>query len=142
MTDRPTRPSGVGAGVKLTLALLALGAIGGAATAMLSLGLVWMGIATVPVGSWMLQILATIGAFLGALLMPVFGWLLRGRVGPVRATIEITLGASLVANLAAIVLRNLDSDVLILGAFAGAMLAFARLWFFHKLAPNRRPDAT
>ena len=131
--SQPARPrSGLGAGVLFTLTLIVLGALGGAATALLALGLVWAGFASVPVTSWMLSILSTIGAVLGAVLMPVFGWLLRGRVGPVRAVAEITLFASLVANVAAIALRNLDSGVLLLGAFAGALLGFARLRFFRQ----------
>jgi hypothetical protein len=115
-----------------TLALVALGAIGGAITALLSIGLVWLGFTNVTVGPWMLEILSAIGATIGAVLMPIFGWLLRGRYHPVRAATEITIGASLMANLAAITLRNLDSDVLIVGAFVGALFAFLRMRFLGK----------
>ena len=107
-----------------TVAFIAVGAIAGAVTAVLSLSLIWLGLTQMPRGfasPWVVGFIAAVGVPCGAVVTPILGWLVIGRVGFWRAVFALTLAAVLGENLAAILFRSLNSDVLIVGAFLGAL---------------------
>ena len=106
----------------LTIAFVAIGAIAGAVTAALSLLPLWLGITQLPrdfANAWVVGFIAIVGAPFGATLMPILGWLIIDRVTFWRAVVALTFAAVVGENLAALLLRSLNADVLVLGALLG-----------------------
>lgn len=125
-----------------TFLLVVAGAVAGVIVAFASLAPVWLGMTPLRdslTSSWFLSIVAVMGACLGALVMPVFGWFVIRRVGFWRAVLEPTVAAIAGAMLLSLALRSLQTDVLIGGAFLGALLGTARLRFS---SGNGRRDPT
>ena len=110
----------------------------GAATALLSLAPIWLGWTSLPrdfLDSWALRLIAVVGAGFGVVLMPVFGWLVIGRVTFWPAVLLPSVGAVLGENIAALALSSLQMDVQIIGAFLGAL---ATVLVLRLTSPTRR----
>ena len=109
----------------LTLGFVATGAVAGAAIALLSLAPIWLGWTSLPrdfLDSWALRLFAVVGAGFGVVLMPIFGWLVIGRVSFWPAVLLPSVGAVLGENIAAWALWSLQMDVQIIGAFLVALV--------------------
>ena len=118
-----------------TLLFVLTGAIAGAVIAFTSLAPLWLGMTPIKgalTNSWIVLPVLVLGALCGAVLMPVFGWIVLGRAGFWRAVLEPTAVAIVCAIAASFVFRSLQTDVLIAGAFVGALSATARLRFSAK----------
>jgi hypothetical protein len=116
----------------ITLAFVAIGAIAGAVTAAMSLTPLWLGLTGLPrdfASISVVALIAMVGVPFGAVLMPILGWLVLNRVSFWRAVFVLTLSAVLGENLAAVLLRNMDTGVVVPGAFVGALagVLFIRL---------------
>ena len=113
-----------------TLLFVLTGAVAGALVAFASLAPLWLGMTPIQgalTNSWVVVPVLVLGALCGAVLMPVFGWIVLGRAGFWRAVLEPTAVAIVCAIAASFIFRSLQTDVLIAGAFVGAVLATARL---------------
>ena len=125
--------------LRVTLAFIAVGTIAGAIISLLSLTPIWLGLTQLPrnfIGGWGLSIIATVGAICGSVVMPALGWLVIGRIGFWRSILALTTGAVLGENLIVPVLRSMESDVLIIGAFLGAVIT---VLLIRLTVPPRRP---
>lgn len=115
-----------------TFLFIIVGAAAGVVVAFTSLAPVWLGMTplrNVLTDPWIAGIVSVMGAICGAIVTPVLGWIVISRVGFWRAVLEPTAGAIVCAIVAGFVFRNLQTDVLIYGAFIGALLATARIRF-------------
>ena len=121
-----------------TLAFVGTGSIAGAVTAVLSLAPLWLGLTQLPrdfASMWVVGIIATVGVPFGALLMPILGWLVIKRVSFWRAVFVLTFSAVLGENLAALLLKNMNTGVVVPGAFLGALVG---VLFLRLSSPPRR----
>jgi hypothetical protein len=87
----------------ITLAFVGVGAIAGAVTAALSLTPLWLGATQLPrdfASPWVVGFIAMVGVPFGAVLMPILGWLVIGRVTFWRAVFTLTFCAVVGENLA------------------------------------------
>jgi hypothetical protein len=115
-----------------TFLFVIVGAAAGGVVAFASLAPLWLGMTPLPgplTDPWIAGIVSAMGAICGAIVTPVLGWIVIGRVGFWRAVLEPMAGAIVCAIVAGFALRSLQTDVLIYGGFIGALLATARIRF-------------
>ena len=127
-----------------TILFVIVGAAAGVVVAFASLAPLWLGMT--PLRSpmtdpWIAGVVSVMGAICGAIVTPVLGWIVIGRVGFWRAVLEPTAGAIVGTIVASFALRSLQTDVLIYGAFIGALLAAARIRFTNRTRSGAAPQS-